>query len=186
MHSDVPDPNRTLVALQVPDETFAVMVAEITLPGGAEVLATPSSVAFPIVIAADAAAGQAATANAVTMTPTRARARRTGCSTKSANISRMISLLEMSRHHPHWVNGAERFPQGTDSCNRARGAYPPHHDLPSSGPTATTEASCDAARLIARRRLGRAFASRAREVRDARAARQTTRVYLSAMARRSS
>jgi hypothetical protein len=54
-------PNPTLVALQVVNrETLAVTVARITLPGGAEVLVTPSSVAALGVIAAPAAPGHAA------------------------------------------------------------------------------------------------------------------------------
>jgi hypothetical protein len=59
------DPNCTLVARQVvPMPTFAVTVAFITLPGGADVLATPSMVAALVVIAAVAALGDAARATA--------------------------------------------------------------------------------------------------------------------------
>jgi hypothetical protein len=70
--SDGSVPNRTRVALHVlPALTSAVTVAFMTLPGGAEVLATPSIVAASVVILAPAAPGQAAKATATTATSTR-------------------------------------------------------------------------------------------------------------------
>jgi hypothetical protein len=65
-------PNRTPVALHVlPNLTSAVTVAFMTLPGGAEVLVTPSIVAASVVILAPAAPGQAAKATATTTQRTR-------------------------------------------------------------------------------------------------------------------
>jgi hypothetical protein len=100
------DPNCALVPRQVALVTFAVTVAFITLPGGDEVLVTPSIVALLVVIAPKAALGQAAAATTSSARPTltrcprtdenrvrpRSRAKGTALASDGGDASTLISL----------------------------------------------------------------------------------------------